>query len=68
VTAARAKRLAIRWARYVGRLPARAGARQRGGIYRGHAMAYSRYMYAGRPYPTGVRIPWQPLATGIHHR
>lgn len=68
MTAARAKRRAIRWARYVGRLPHRAGAARRGGIYLGHARAHSRYMYAGRTYPTGVRIPWQPLATGIHHR
>lgn len=63
--AARAKRRALRWARYVGRMPTRAGAAKRGGIYLGHARSYSGYMYAGRSYPTGVRVPWPPLAYGL---
>lgn len=66
--AARAKRHALRWARYIGRMPAGAGRRRKGGIYWGHANAYARYTETGRAAPTGIRVPWIHLAIGIRRR
>lgn len=65
MSAAQARRYALRWARYVGRFPAPPYRKELGNFWRGHATAYTQYVHTGRAAPHGIRVPWQPLATGL---
>lgn len=62
MTVARKKRRLVRWMRYLQATESQSTNRLFGGIHTGHSKAYMRYMYAARPAPIGIRVPWGPLS------